>query len=112
MESEINAFTKCEDIRNCYPTKNWHGHLGIDLTEEIHNSIGIFYDFHSKNPETMLKTPSRGSRSFIVILDGVELLHVEVSHWLVLDDTGPVTFIECTQLCNFPWHCNGNVVAF
>ncbi len=60
----------------------------------------------------MLKTPSRGTRSFFVILDGFELLHVEVLHWLVFDDTGPVTFIKCTQLCNFPQHCNGNVVAF
>ncbi len=70
------------------------------------------YDFSSKNPKTMLKTPSRGMKSIFVILDGVELLHVEVSHWLVPDDTGPVTYIECTQLCNFPQLCNDNIVAF
>ncbi len=62
----------------------------------------------------MLKTPYsfEGGEIFFVIFDGFGLFHVEVSNWLVFDYTGPVTFIECTQLCNFPQHCNGNAVAF
>ncbi len=47
-----------------------------------------------------------------VIFDGFKLLLVEVLHWLGFDDIDPVTFIKCTLLCNFPQHCNCNVVAF
>ncbi len=111
FESDINAHSDGEDVYSDFDLVNQHGHIGIDLTENTHNSIGILYNFNSTNSKTMLRTPWRGTRSFL-ILDGVELLHVEVSHQLVLDATGPVTFIDCTQLCNFPWHCNRNVVAF
>ncbi len=49
---------------------------------------------------------------FYVILGSPQLLHLEVAHWLILDTTGPVTFIEATQLCNFPQFCNGNFITF
>ncbi len=71
LESDVNASSEYEDVcidcddKSLPDTTNWHGHIGIDLTGDTHNSIGIWYDFHSKKPKTMLKTPSRGMRCFL-----------------------------------------------
>ena len=48
LESDMNAHTEHECVRRDFDEKflpdrkNCHGHVGIDLTGDRHNSIGIF----------------------------------------------------------------------
>ncbi len=54
-------------------------HDGIDLTGDNDNSGGILHDFEAKNPKTMLGTPSKGRRSFFVISNGPQLIHILIA---------------------------------
>ncbi len=89
-----------------------HFHEGINLAGDDDNSVQIIHDIEARNPKTMLATPSKGKRSFFVISDGSQVIHIILSHQMVLDVIVSVTFVECMQLCNFPQHCNGNMVVF
>ncbi len=89
-----------------------HGHLGIYLTGDSDNTVGIMHDFDANNPKTRFLTSSKGTCSFFVILEDADLLHLEFSHCMVFYYNGQVTYIESTQLCDFPQQFNGNIVAF
>ncbi len=61
---------------------------------EAENLVGMCHDSDSTDPKTRLMTPLTRSRSFFVIVDKLELLHLELDHQIVLDTEVLVTFIE------------------
>ncbi len=86
-----------------------HGYIGLDLTGN--DVCGIMHDFESSTPNTRLFTPCKCEQSFFVVKSNEELHHVCISHRIALDISDPVTFIESTQLCGFPQHCNEIFIA-
>lgn len=96
---------------NSSPRKSaLHAHNGIDLTRNDDDLIGILHEFATRNPITRLMATSQGLKSFFVFKN-TDLLHLEVSNQLLLNEDGPVSLIEALQLCELPRFCSDNVVA-
>ena len=108
IDHDLNQDSVCQAatlIDNCQ-----HHHHGLDLTgcysNEESQSIGITSDFLSN---TVLTTPSVGSRMFFIVTSSSNLIGIKVTNRHVLKKDGPATFIECTQLSGFKQSCAGNV---
>jgi len=89
-----------------------HQHFGEDLsgfTDSLNCSYGIVSDFCSKSA---LKTPSVGKKKVFLVENSNYLRAICINRRHTLDMSGPVTFIESSQLSKFMQCCNGSVAVF
>ncbi len=82
-----------------------HQHFGEDLsgfTDTSNCSYGIVSDFCSKSA---LKTPSIGKKKVFYVENSNYLKAICINRRHALEMSGPVTFIESSQLCKFAQCC-------
>ncbi len=94
--------------------ENWihHKQFGQDLSGlHVHanKSIGMISDFLEM---TALWTASIGKRKLFIVCVYNLLVVKNIEKRHAIHYHGPVSFLECTQLCKFKQSCHGNVITF